>query len=140
MRTIKIPKSAKLFSSGSYGSYYKLSKRKGMKVIWHTRITVAEKEASYLNAAAKAGLAPRCHEVVKVEHKLGWTNYGLIVDHVDGRSSGWQNGYTDAQKKLEKDLRAIGIVNRDLFGNNVRKTKKGYMVVDFSPSQCRFIR
>ncbi len=143
MRTISIPKGAKLINSGSFGSYYRINSRKGIKVIWHSRINIAEKEALYLNVAAKAGLAPRCHEVVKIKHKLGWANYGLIVDHIEGRATSWdfENEVIPKQQKdLRKALRNAGIVNHDLYGNNVRRTKRGYMVVDFTPSQCRFIK
>lgn len=142
MRTISIPKGAKLVNSGSFGSYYKINKRRGIKVIWHSRINIATKEAKYLNVAARAGLAPRCHEIVKVKYNLAGTNYGLIVDHIDGRGTSWstKTDTTKPQEKLDKALREVGIVNGDLYGNNVRLTKKGYVVVDFSPSQCRFVK
>lgn len=140
MRTISIPKGAKLVSSGSFGSYYRLSPRRGMKVIWHTKINIAKKEAFYLNKAASIGLAPRCREIVKIESDLVRSNYGLIVDHIDGKPTSWsiKRSPTKNSEMLREKLAKVGIVNNDLYGNNVRKIKKGYMVVDFTPCQCSY--
>jgi len=140
MRTITIPKGAKLIKSGSFGSYYKISNKKGIKVIWRSSYSLVRKEANYLNVAAKAKLAPRCHEIVKVKDEND-VHYGLIVDHVEGRASSWGGKVMEPLKRqLIKSLKEIGIKNQDLYGDNVRKTKKGYMVVDFTPSQCSFIK
>lgn len=148
MRTISIPKGARHINSGSYGSYYKINNKRGIKVIWHSRIDTVTKEAFYLRTASKFGLAPKCYEVVKVlgsknAAARSWTNYGLIVQHINGTPTRWyvENAETTKERlELDKQLRKIGIINRDLFGNNVRKTRRGYVAVDFTPAQCRYTK
>lgn len=137
MRTITIPKGIRVSGSGAFGAYYRLSKLRGLKVFRSSNLSSIQKESNYLNMAAAIGLAPKCHEIVKV--KMGhYLKLAIVVTHIEGKK---RLASDDQMANIDKKLRSIGIGHYDLHEFNIIKNKSGkYKIVDFSPYRCRMLK
>lgn len=147
MRTIKSTKTWKLYGSGSYGSYYRLSRTKGIKVI--TCLREAKEEIEIQVKAYMKGLpVPKFYELVKVKKGYHITNgWGIIMQHITGKTLTQKIGdfddasifFRDFLDNIVDDFAVNGIVLSDLHPNNlvakfdIYGNIKDFTVIDFSP-------
>lgn len=131
-----MPRKAERIDSGSFGSYWKISKTRGIKIFHGSKIDSVKKEAKYLNMAASIGLAPKCHEIVYVEgdDKI---RLGIIVSHVQGKRGLPSD---KIMEDIDSRLRGIGISHNDLSERNIITHKGKSKIVDFSPYACRMLK
>lgn len=137
--------STKKGPKGSYGTYFKLSNTRGVKVL-HGAFTnfmaalnswemdEARKERDLLNKAFRSGITPKCYGVTVVQSGRQF-RVGIVMQHVgDQRLSevSTGNSYGIIQGLSEK-LRAVGIRHTDLHDYNVMKKGKKFYAIDFTP-------
>jgi RIO-like serine/threonine protein kinase len=134
---------AKKIGEGSYGIYYQLSKKHGIKVLKDDDLTLkrqlyhAQKEMDMLNAANKIGLAPRCYKIINLLYRYNYKKpkwietYALLVDHVYGKKNYYISQTT--LNNINKKLVNIGIEHEDLNSRNIIKEESGKLkIVDFT--------
>lgn len=161
IREVEFSKSWKKKGSGSYGVYYKMNARKGIKIlrqrdtrdyIWkdyEDLLAKAMREFKCLNIAKQTGIVPKAYEVVKVVYKNTF-KVGIIMQHIEGTTlknaprnfHNWfekQYGkdYWDASSLLHSRLRNVRLDHDDLHSENimVKKTKNGFKLyaIDMDP-------
>ena len=145
--------------SGAYSHYYKMNKRKGIKVLpklehetEFSAILRVHKEFTLLKAASATGYAPKPHKVVCVLGN-GSIKWGIIMEHLDARRISDLSDElrqtlrlpTTVERHLDKVLRSVGVKHGDLHTGNIlakvknRKITKVY-AVDFSPVCSKFVK
>lgn len=136
---------------GAYGRYYKLSSKKGIKLLEDKYITYddalngyrikeAIKEVELLREAkSRYKNIPTCYGI-KIIEKQGIFRIGIVMQHLGETTAMDVEGFTDEKKcKLEKDLLDIGIKHRDLHLGNIMFYKNDYYIIDFTPCNVQII-
>lgn len=137
--------------SGSYSSYYRISRNRGIKIpIFQDQI---EAEAEYYEMAQAVDFVPRFYGIVDIQIS-GTKEEGLLLEHIDGENLYWVDDdivdqYTkeDLWREMVEDLyRMTGIVYEDNNLKNIivtlKEGKEGMdaiesaCLIDFSPEWC----
>lgn len=134
--------------SGSYSSYYRISKQVGIKALVNTyedALELAKREFQLLKLAFKSGITPRAIGVVEVEfcHKFRYSDavrryksYGIMMQHIDGVSLSeyclkFYDGDTaevietityngkSINNYIDDIMQSVGIDYRDIHGENI---------------------
>lgn len=155
LKTIDLTK-ARRKSYGAYSGYYRLSKRRGVKVygkgesypeegfankgllVLHADFDEAWREFDRMRECASR-ITPKAFEVVAVKLREGWF-VGLVMEHVEGKEldTVFKRDTRTFNLILDKADRAFykttGYQHYDLHGGNViynQKTKR-FKVIDFA--------
>lgn len=162
MKVIKLSRK-RVLSEGAFGRYYRLSIRRGLKVLRTNHgdelpktlkelecddlYRQAKKELKLLKKAQRSGCTPKGYEVVAIKFKHGYAP-GIVMQHIKGRhydDSGFTNDpwYEEACKKAIRKLSAVKIRHNDIHGENViitgRGRRKRLYIIDFTPLNIRII-
>lgn len=145
MRTITF-KGLKHVGDGSFGSYYKMSRGKGIKVFFTYHLSKAgilesneyynaREEFSLLKKAHKLRLSPKPYEIVLVKDNERYC-VGIVMQHLNKFRSR-RVCYETAESNLIEKLKKGGVYHHDLHDGNIIPVKHGrgirYYAVDFSP-------
>ena len=151
-------KDLKNAGEGAFGTYYKISSVRGVKVLACSGYgTIAEAKRSYswreakkeyklLRKAYKTNYSPKPHGLAIVKDGDKY-RVGIVMQHISGKeyddvdgpthqklNKRYQDGVSDF---LSNKLRKVGIVHDDLHGSNIIIKKIGSRlkpyVIDFSP-------
>jgi len=143
MKKIKYPKLYKNSKSrsGSFGTYIRFSKTKGIKILDSgTPLHRVKKEIKNIQYAFEKGVGPKFYSLVRIVKKIAGIiegkEYGIIMEHLNGK----HKSHVDACQ-IEKELREKGIYFRDAHNENVMFFKNGtYKICDFTPGFFRILR
>ncbi len=152
LRGSKWGRSSERLKAGAYGSYFRLNKRQGIKILRAACVkerpgrpgltvdryewTRATNEVAMQNFAHSQGVAVRCGGVVVVR----WKKYlylGLLMKHLDGGCLGDQSeiAWNSVQNPLNRALMRVGLYHRDLHEFNVVRSHRGrWYAIDFGNS------
>lgn len=162
MRTINFDNKWKRIGHGAFAQYYKMSSRRGIKLMHNEYAPDEKRDARYelqdarqelklLKKASKSGHAPKGYEVVLVRtNKEGWFRIGIIMEHLDAERVariGFRTranfeakcgGHLTVEEIARNTLLAVGVYHDDLHTANIlAKTKNREItkiyVVDFTP-------
>jgi len=136
-------------SKGSYGSYFKLNRSKGVKVLRGSfksiiaamnsrKMEAAIQERDYLNKAYNSHdpISPYCHGVTLIQSGSN-IRIGIVMQHLGEMTL--RNCVLNEDEKdeiiesLEHMLLERGIDHRDLHEDNVMIKDGKYYAIDFSP-------
>lgn len=148
-------------NSGCFGSYHRVGKDMGIKVLegcFETEADAknscnwqdAQEEAYAMRRAQKSGIAPKCYGVYVVRNSdSAEGNYyvGILMQHLGqnllghrmdkGIVSGMRQ--EDIQDEIRKKLLKVGVEHGDLHRENVIYFKRKYYALDFGPNAvCTF--
>jgi tRNA A-37 threonylcarbamoyl transferase component Bud32 len=140
-------------SSGSYGDYYRISPRMGVKFLRRGRkhhdkekflqsfrYLELVKEAEILKkASALSNLVPKYYGVIVFQHNEMWYA-GLVQEHISGRNlADVEEDTDDAIDEVIERLEGKGIYYTDHNpGNFIRRQGGHIRVIDFSPEWVNF--
>lgn len=134
---------------GSYGSYHKLTRTKGVKVLKGSYKSVmdainsyqmeeAMKERDLLLKVQHSGMTPKCYGVAIVEWGKKF-RVGIVMEHLgETRLSDLgldEDEESDIMAELEDKICNFGINHTDIHSYNVMFKNRKYYVIDFSPER-----
>jgi len=129
-------------SSGSYGVYYQLSDKLGLKLLdFGTRRESALAEYNILLALStvtlgRRRLTPKVYDLKR--YTVYWnrgkqTRYGITMEHIDADDDYYDFAPDDAVYEANTRFILKGYIYHDFNDENVLPTKKGYRIIDFTP-------
>jgi tRNA A-37 threonylcarbamoyl transferase component Bud32 len=130
---------------GSYGSYYKISKTRGVKVLYSEGFTSKRKaltsevykdaklEASLLKQAQATGIVPRCYGVTLVKKGKEYA-VGIVMQHLGNKTLA-DSSYceTAAYDEIMEKFEEFDIYHSDLHAENIMVYRGKIYAIDFSP-------
>lgn len=162
MRVVKLGKRPFSDLFGSYGSYYRLSPTKGVKVLYEHKFRskrallksgawkLAQIEAKLLRQAEPTGIVPKGAQAVMVrlnghlwcgivqEHLEGlWWSHRTSVDS-QGRCA--PDGELSVTKYINRKLKAVGLKHLDASNNHLVTAWLKVKVIDFSPDFIKILK
>jgi len=142
---------------GCYGSYYKLSKYRGIKLLFKEFQTIeklknsiiykkAKKECKILKTLTKrkCNFTPKCYglKIIKFDNHY---RIGIILKDL-GNTSLFNIDKIESNEKnrmirnFGKELRQkYKIINKDIHDGNIMFYKGKFWVIDFTPSYCKIL-
>ena len=143
---IVLPKNTKTWS-GQYGTYFRIGKKRGLKVLRGTfrsiqsaynsaTFDLAKEEASLLEMAYESGVAPKCFGV-RIAKRGSVFRVGILMQHLGNKTLADLNLDEDKESKihdrLKLELEVVGLDHCDLHNRNIMFYKSKFYAVDFSP-------
>lgn len=128
---------------GTFGTYFRVSKTRGLKVLHKTSIKKLKKEFGYLTLGYEAGVAPKPFGIVRVETFGGYPiEYGILMQHIEkGRDIKSMNGeqIDELGDYVNKKLSEFSIQHNDLHASNliIEYTSKRIIAIDWGPNGIR---
>lgn len=151
---LKLVMSTSKRTSGVFSRYYKISRTKGIKILWGRYVTVeraklnkvyAEAHIEALNltiAKDRFYYVPKCYgvKILKIKDKYA---VGILMQHLGENTLGYSNLYPINSnriiRKLEVDLRKAKIYHGDLHEQNVMYYNSRWYVIDFGTIGIKFL-
>lgn len=161
IHTIELSERFSVQGTGTYGVYYKLNSKCGVKVtkeffsvekikekfqkiivsnyrdFWEKRMLNGSlhlvAEYLFLKRLAFTGLVPKPHNLTWVK-RFGVQTLGIVMDHIEGSSVNVCEEINYFEKKFFKQAKKVGLHIFDWRPENVLVTKKGKIFrIDFTP-------
>ena len=142
---IILNKKNKVYASGGFGSYYRISKQTGVKIIRDNYFTslkdlnsVIEKNDSVIKEASIGILADQLTKGIEIV-KIGKKYYlGIVQKHFE-QTNTYDLSVKDFDK-IRKSLKKKNVIHGDLHeGNILFKSKSNYKVIDFDPDRSYYV-
>lgn len=143
---ITLPKSVKT-PSGAYGSYFRIGRKRGLKVLRGSfrsmaaaynspEFDLAKEEAELLKLAEDSGVVPECFGVRVVKRGTVF-RVGILMQHLGNKTLADLNQdemyEADIHDQLKDALDHCGINHGDLHTRNIMFFKGKFYAIDFSP-------
>lgn len=132
---------------GGYGTYFKITRSKGVKVLRgsyksfmaamnSSQMREAIKERDLMIEASKSGVTPKCYGVTVVQRGSSF-RVGIVMEHL-GSTRLRDLGLDEEEEEriimeLEDQVRDSGVTHNDLHPWNVMVKDGKYYAIDFSP-------
>ncbi len=143
-------------NGGAFGTYYKLSPRRGVKVLDAAYDTIkeakqsvtyraAKEEAWLLKKAYKSKITPKCYGI-KIVEVDGYYSVGIVMTHMGDLTLSEFMRTRKAKKfyhrniegELLKKLDKVGITHCDLHNHNIMVRGNKFYAIDFSPENIHW--
>lgn len=143
---IKLPKKSKT-PKGAHGTYFKLTRTRGIKVLKGSfrslasaynsyTFDLAKEEAELLVMAEHTGIVPKCYGVRVVRRGHSY-RVGILMEHLGNKTLEDMNFNIDKESKiydnLNETLNLAGIEHSDLHSKNIMFHRGKCYAIDFSP-------
>jgi hypothetical protein len=123
--------------SGSFGTYYQLSKSLGVKVdnSGYEDLKGLKKELKHMRKCSMFAkhLVHKVYGIVELRTLDGDVRLGILIEHIDGCEAHRHNGFQQSvRNKLLNKLYDQGVDHSDLHSSNIMwdKRKKMYRAID----------
>jgi len=128
--------------SGSYGAYYQLSDKKGVKLLENGARLEALAEWNILVALSKITIngrriTPKAYSIERFnvldEDGDAMTMIGLVMEHIEEDDDAEYINTHEVIEQANTTFALQGIIYHDFNSENVLQTEKGPRIIDFTP-------